>query len=42
MPWINPRRTRLLVALSGAVGVIALTAHFFVPPAPPDRPRSPS
>jgi hypothetical protein len=42
MPRINPRRTRLLVALSGVVGVIALTAHFFIPPtAPPDRPRSP-
>jgi hypothetical protein len=39
MPWINPRRTRLLVALSGVVGVIALTAHFFIPAtAPPDSP----
>ena len=37
MPWINPRRTRLLVALSGVVGVIVLTAHFFIPPnQPPD------
>jgi hypothetical protein len=37
MPWINPRRTRLLVAVSGAVGVITLTAHFFIPPnVPPD------
>src|SRR5262245_37421165 len=33
------RGTRLLVALSGIVGVIALTAHFLVPPgAPPDTP----
>lgn len=37
MPSIDSRRTRLLVALSGIVGVIALTAHFLIPPnVPPD------
>jgi hypothetical protein len=33
------RGTRLLVASSGIIGVVALTAHFLVPPsAPPDTP----
>jgi len=37
MPSVHLPGTRLLAALSGVVGVIALTAHFFVPPSlPPD------
>jgi hypothetical protein len=37
MPSIRSRATRLLVPLSGIVGVVTLTAHFFIPPkVPPD------
>jgi hypothetical protein len=43
MPSMDSRGTRLLVALCGVVGVVTLTANFFIPPnAPPDTPTPPS